>query len=114
MSHDYFILDGKTPKPVDMMTWARWFARADRRVAVDWVGNVRVSTVFLGLDHNWGDGRPHIFETMIFAGEHDQYQNRCSTWEEAELMHAEALQLAHSGRDVYRLFGLGHQQSEEG
>ena len=33
MSHDYFILDGKMPKPVDMMTWARWFDEGDRRVA---------------------------------------------------------------------------------
>ncbi len=26
-----------------------------------------VSTVWLGLDHNWGDGPPVIFETMVFA-----------------------------------------------
>ena len=29
----------------------------------DW----RVSTVWLGVDHSFGDGEPIIFETMIFA-----------------------------------------------
>lgn len=29
--------------------------------------NIWVSTVFLGLDHQWGDGPPLIFETMVFA-----------------------------------------------
>lgn len=27
----------------------------------------RVSTVWLGIDHNWGEGDPLIFETMVFA-----------------------------------------------
>jgi hypothetical protein len=103
----WYVLDGRTPRRVgSLYEWARWMETAHRHVAVDWVGNVRVSTVFLGLDHQHGNGPPLLFETMIFAGEHDQYQDRCSTWEEAELMHAEALQLAHSGRDVYKLFGL--------
>lgn len=28
----------------------------------------RVSTVWLGLDHNWGGGEPLLFETMSFGG----------------------------------------------
>lgn len=51
----------------------------------------RVSTVFLSLDHNWGDGPPILFETMIFGGEHDGYQERYRTWEEAEEGHEIAL-----------------------
>jgi hypothetical protein len=27
---------------------------------------IRISTVWLGLDHRWGEGPPVIFETMIF------------------------------------------------
>jgi hypothetical protein len=110
MSHwelGLYVLDGRTPRRVDSVyEWGWWMQTCDRRVAVDWVGTVRVSTVFLGIDHSHGSGPPLLFETMIFDGEHDQYQDRCATWEEAELMHAEALQLAHSGRDVYSLFGL--------
>lgn len=96
---DKFILEGRTPKPChDIMEWARWFETADRIVAQDNVGDVRISTVFLGIDHRFGDdGPPLIFETMIFGGAHDQHQTRASTWDEAEAQHAEALAMARSG-----------------
>ena len=44
-----------------------------------------VSTVFLGLDHNWSnEGPPIVFETMIFNGVYDQKgQWRYATWDEA-------------------------------
>ncbi|SPA03543.1 protein of unknown function (plasmid) [Cupriavidus taiwanensis] len=30
------------------------------------VGEFYISTVFLGLDHQWADGPPLIFETMVY------------------------------------------------
>lgn len=91
---DKYILEGKNPIPCDdVLKWGEWFETAKRHVAVDLVGEVRVSTVFLGLDHSFGDGPPLLFETMIFKGPHDQYQERYSTWEEAEAGHAKALAL---------------------
>jgi len=97
---DKYILDGKTPVPVDLMTWARWFETADRSVAQTIVGNKRVSTVFLGIDHRFGDGPPLLFETMIFNGPDDgEYQERCSTWEEAEAMHERAVHVAQQSDD---------------
>jgi hypothetical protein len=51
------------------------------------VGEANVSTVFLGLDHNFGGGQPVLFETMVFGGEHDGYQSRACTYEEALAMH---------------------------
>jgi hypothetical protein len=89
----YYILDGHIPRPCGTEEWARWFEAHlnDRHVAQDEVGAARVSTVFLGLNHQWGDGPPLIFETMIFGGPHDQYQVRSSTWAEAEAEHAKAL-----------------------
>lgn len=90
----YYILDNKRATPVaDVMTWGRWLETADRKVARDEIGDVSVSTVFLGLDHNLGEGRPHLFETMIFGGEHDQFQVRCTTWDEAEEQHARAVRM---------------------
>ena len=90
----FYILEGKTPVPVDMMTWAKWFEKTERHIADTHIGDVHVSTVFLGLDHQWfPGGKPHIFETMIFGGEHDQDQWRYSTWEEAEAGHAHAVKL---------------------
>lgn len=39
-----------------------------RRVALDTVGNMHVSTVFLVLDHGFGQGPPVLFETIVFSG----------------------------------------------
>jgi len=94
---DTYILDGRNPVPcTDFMMRARWFETSDRRVAKIDFGDMRVSTVFLGFDRSFGQGPPLLFETMIFGGPFDQdkYQERCSTWEEAEAQHAEAVEVA--------------------
>lgn len=95
---DKYILDGKTPVPADLMTWAKWFETADRRVDATTIGRYRVSTVFLGLDHQYGEGPPLIFETMVFAdgGSDECWCDRCSTWDEAEAMHQRGCEYAHS------------------
>lgn len=94
----HYILDGHEPKAVDLMTWARWFETANRLVAkADLPGDVSVSTVFLGLNHNFSpSGPPLIFETMIFGGEHDQYHERYATWDDAVAGHERAVALASS------------------
>lgn len=93
---EHYILEGKKAVPTDLMTWARAFEKsADRIVAKSSKGDVRVSTVFLGLNHQWEPGGPpEIFETMIFGGEHDQDMWRYATWEEAEEGHRKACELA--------------------
>lgn len=68
----YYILDAITQEPVpesNVLIWARWFEeRSDqRRVALTKVGNFEVSTVFLGINHNFsGKGPPLLYETMVF------------------------------------------------
>ncbi len=65
-----------------------------RRVASTMVGKTQISTVFLGIDYAFSPvGPPLLFETMVFGGSEDGYQTRCSTWEEAEAMHAKAVKL---------------------
>jgi hypothetical protein len=101
VSDHYYILGGeygKTPVPCDLMTWATAFERREnRRVAFDALpGGVSVSTVFLGLDHQFGGGPPLLFETMIFGGPQNDYQERCSTWGEALVQHAKAVAVAKS------------------
>jgi hypothetical protein len=54
-----------------------------------------VSTVFLGLDHRYGEEPPLIFETMIF-GRGFEYQERCSTWDEAVAMHDRACEVVRA------------------
>lgn len=100
MSDKYILVDRKVV-PADLMAWSRFLEdMSNRRVAESQFGEVRVSTVFLGLDHRFGDeGPPLIFETMIFGGPHSDYQERCSTWEEAEEMHRVACVLAERGSE---------------
>ncbi len=91
-------LIGRLPVPVDdVVEWSQWFGTADRQVARDLVGPLMVSTVFLGVDHNYfDDGPPILFETMVFGGEAcdeyaESYCERYSTWDEAEKGHAVAV-----------------------
>lgn len=90
-----YILDGKTPKPVyDLMEWSKWFSKNSRIVKQTKLLEVKVSTVFLGMDHQFEQGgQPILFETMIFGGEHDEFQERYSTWEQAEAGHEAACKL---------------------
>lgn len=94
---DKYILD-ENSNPVlctDLVEWGKWMQSADRHLADDTIGDVRVSTVFLGLDHDYSNnGEPILFETMIFGGEHDGYQKRYSTKEEALKGHKDTLALA--------------------
>lgn len=96
MSGHYILAeDGKTPVAVDLTTWATGFDHLGRRVGLDELpGDIRVSTVFLGLDHSWDGGPPVLWETMIFGGEHDQYQERYTSHEDAVAGHAKAIRIA--------------------
>lgn len=91
----HYILDLDTHEvhKCSLGDWAEMMERREsRRVASTDVGEVQVSTVFLGLDHNWGIGAPLIFETMVFGGPLDQEMDRYSTWDEAEAGHAVMVQ----------------------
>jgi len=102
-------LEGKTPvRCEDLEEWARWFQAADRHVAETMVGSVRISTVFLGIDHNFRhEGPPILFETLVFGAELpdlDESMWRYSTWAEAERMHAEIVELVQSAAAETRSF----------
>jgi hypothetical protein len=57
--------DGRVIPAANMLDWAVWMGRADRRVARDQVEDIMVSTVFLGLDHGSGFSPvPILYETM--------------------------------------------------
>lgn len=97
MSGRYILKDKKPIVCPDLIEWGTWFETPDsRRVAQTSIDGVNVLTVFLGFDHQFGEGAPLLFETMIFGGKHNEYQDRCSTWEEAEAMHQKAIDLVKS------------------
>lgn len=100
---EHYILEGRTVIPADLMTWAKWFEehREDRMLWQDHVGERWVSTVFLGLDHRMGEiGPPLLFETMVFPSKEtltEVFCDRCSTYDEAEIMHQRACQWVRKG-----------------
>lgn len=88
---NYWILNGREPVQAELMAWSEWCRTANIVVAKDEVNGYRISTVFLGLDHSFGDGPPLLFETMVFTGDDwgDLECERYSTYDEAEAGHAQ-------------------------
>jgi hypothetical protein len=87
----YKLIDKKPVKIHNTLEWAKQMEISNRRISEDFIetelGIVRISTVFLGIDHNHFGGVPILFETMIFGGLNDQYQKRYHTYEGAEANH---------------------------
>ncbi len=91
--HQYILDDNGEPVPCDdVEVWARWFERASRdrsRIIAqdlderDPAKTVKVSTVFIGLDHQWGDGPPVLWETLVFGGVLDGEMRRYTSRAEA-------------------------------
>lgn len=99
----YYILDDdNNAMPCDLHEWTQMYQTEEgqnrRHVAFDDIGDIQVSTVFLGLDHNHFGGPPLLFETMVFSGNgNDRYCKRYSTWSEAEEGHVTAVQWVRDG-----------------
>lgn len=90
----YYRLNNREPVPIyNFMEWAEWFETADRVVWQTQHNECEVSTVFLGLDHQYGSGPPLLFETLVFGGDQDGLMERCSTWDEAEKQHNRVLEI---------------------
>src|SRR5262245_32391439 len=89
-----YILNGHTPTLCnDLLQWSQWFETADRVIARDEINGVVITTVFLGIDHNFGSvGPPILFETMVFGGSFDQHQERYTTWQLAEIGHQQTIE----------------------
>lgn len=87
----YVLRDRKIVR-VTVLEWCEFMDSADRCVRNTIVGGFEVSTVFLGLDHNFSNhGEPVLWETMVFDGSGGRRgfdQHRCSgSIEQAESMH---------------------------
>lgn len=86
MSDNYILVNGKPTPESDLEKWAEWFECSNevRRVAYTLLNSggdvldeeherhafIHVSTVFLGLNHNFRQsGAPILYETLAFACE---------------------------------------------
>ena len=87
----YVLDDNNVPQRATSIEAARFYRLLKRRhVGWEEVGGCLVSTVFLGVDHNFsGRGPPLLFETMLFPGDHHGAVvcQRYSTWDDAFLGH---------------------------
>ncbi len=108
-----FILIGRNPVAIpddQLIAWADWMGTTSRLLLrtekkprkklarKGHLGTVRklnrlraqhvvISTIFLGLDHNWFGGNPVLFEPMICGGEGDGEMWRYETIEQALANH---------------------------
>lgn len=102
MTH-YFLNSDHTFRECDLMEWADQFEEMikenTKHVAEDIINDHHVSTVWLGLNHNYSDGPPLLFETMVFKGEGaiDIYMDRYATWNDAVEGHKKAMQWVLDG-----------------
>jgi len=96
----YYLDENKKAIPCSSNEWSSYFERNNRNLGDDDIEGKRVSTVFLGLNHNYHPTCtiPLIFETMVFNENHsDIYCERYSSWEEAEAGHQKAIQWVKEG-----------------
>jgi hypothetical protein len=95
MSKFYMLTkDRKVIMTEDVLEWAAWFETFNRFIDESRIGDVRVSTVFIGLDYSFGeDSAPLIFETMIFGGKNNHYQERYTNYDDARAGHAIAVDM---------------------
>lgn len=94
LERPYFDRQGR---PLTLGEWARRFESGLNYRLVDFTelrGGVRVSTVWLGLDHSFGFGPPLIFETMVFGGPLDGEMMRYPTEAQAIRGHRQIADLA--------------------
>ena len=96
MRHGRYILIGQTPVPEPSLSkWGEWMEHGDRVVAQTEIPGGMISTVFLGLDHQFSmnpAAPPMLFETMVFLDGEGTDCERCATWLEAEMQHAATVQ----------------------
>lgn len=81
--------EGTPEDPSGTLAWGKDFENIKlKRVVKTDVKHGYVSTVWMGLDHSFGDGPPLIFETMYFGkNDEGEDQERYSTEEEAMAGH---------------------------
>lgn len=103
--------DRKGQPIYDTLKWADMFEHGDRAVGktTSWHGRLFISTVWLGLDHDFGwreidtpNPHPIIFETMAFIGGVGFAQERYSTEEEAAAGHKAIVAEFHNPIKVLR------------
>lgn len=84
----------KEGNPISFREWSELRHDPDyHRVALTEIGEISISTVWLGINHGISEDEPIIFETMVFGGSLEQEQWRYTTEAEALEGHNKAVEL---------------------
>lgn len=88
----YYILEDNEIKKAEVEVWSKWMDETDRTLLLDEHDNVIVSTVFLGVNHGTPDD-VILFETMVFNGYYNGFQQRYKTLQQALSGHKEVVKM---------------------
>lgn len=95
MTRKYILKNRKIYPCDDLLLWGTWLEENDRHVGDDQIDDIRISTVFLGLDRSFVESaQPILFETMLFGGPINQDGCRYEDIESAESGHETAVSCA--------------------
>lgn len=87
MKNKRYILKDTKPQPCENLEeWAMWMGESNCQIARDEIGDVSVSTAFIGIDSSEVDGVPVLFETMVFPSNSVQ---RYTTYQQALAGHSQ-------------------------
>lgn len=102
----YILVDGAPVREPDLLKWAEWYEKADNRIVKQTVlddrPQVMISTVFLAIDHSWGEGvAPTLWETMVFGlPGNEEYQWRYKSEAKAKEHHDVVVQAIKDGKNL--------------
>lgn len=95
MPLSYYLNEDKSVSPCNLYQWAKQQHLEIPHIGCDIVNDKVVSTIWLGINHNWddSDSNPLIFETVVFDKDANSFhQERYSTYAEALKGHQDAIQ----------------------
>ena len=104
--------DGKTPVPCeDLLEWGQWMELQGKRIVKQTRRAKKrgplVSTVFLGLDHDfpYNSEEPILWETMVFGGPwRYEPQERYTSYEDAVVGHERWVRKTKTAYMLYPFF----------
>lgn len=93
--------------PVDKTVWVRYVMRSGQHLRRTRIGNMVVSTIFLGIPFAYSKDEPLLFETAIWDCDRNEcnVSRRYTTLAEAEAGHAELVLWVKEGITLWRECG---------
>ncbi len=98
----YYLNEDHTYRACSLEEWSDQIEHRQKNktkhIAHDLINGKTISTIWLGINLNYGEGPLHLFETMVFdeAGL-SIYLERFSTWDKAEEGHRKAIEWVNNG-----------------